>query len=358
MATVYPLIRPATGMVAEPVAFFRNPEEEDSIETLSLIAKQFGEAAGADGTALVLHGADDGDPSVLALDGACVRSGAPPVRPGDMPAAAADGGQWLLRRFPVSRDGRTFVLLGALFERARSGARRVADAEALFHPMIAGFARLWGRDRASRHSVRGYAAALNHSDVGVVMLDGEANILFANAAAEALIDKGQGLRRRRSSLSAANLGEAVKLQIAIDHVIAADPGEVPLKRVPVVALTRGANDRPLLVSVMSPNEAPRGARDVAAILYLCDPELDLTPLMAAACRYYRLSPVETRLACRLATGETLADAATALRIKEQTARGYLKQIFIKTDTRRQGELIRIMLTSVSRTPRDHEIDIV
>ncbi|MET0293195.1 MAG: hypothetical protein ABW136_12610, partial [Steroidobacteraceae bacterium] len=48
-------------------------------------------------------------------------------------------------------------------------------------------------------------------------------------------------------------------------------------------------------------------------------------------------------------GSTLAEAAEELRITPATARGYLKQVFAKTATNRQPDLIRLMLASASRT---------
>jgi DNA-binding CsgD family transcriptional regulator len=38
-----------------------------------------------------------------------------------------------------------------------------------------------------------------------------------------------------------------------------------------------------------------------------------------------------------------------MHVTEQTARSYLKQIFVKTETNRQAELVRLMLTSSVRT---------
>ena len=78
----------------------------------------------------------------------------------------------------------------------------------------------------------------------------------------------------------------------------------------------------------------------------------LTPLVEPACKLYALTPVETRLACLLARGVSLAEAAEAMHVREQTARSYLKQIFLKTETKRQAELVWLMLKSSVRTVSD------
>ena len=53
-----------------------------------------------------------------------------------------------------------------------------------------------------------------------------------------------------------------------------------------------------------------------------------------------MTAAEARLAVHLAAGEGLDEAADALGVALETVRSQLKAIFGKTDTRRQGELLR------------------
>jgi len=64
---------------------------------------------------------------------------------------------------------------------------------------------------------------------------------------------------------------------------------------------------------------------------------------------YRLSPAEAGLARRLVIGDTLQEAARARGIGVSTARSYLEQIFQKTETSRQADLMRFLL-SLPRAP--------
>lgn len=88
--------------------------------------------------------------------------------------------------------------------------------------------------------------------------------------------------------------------------------------------------------------------DPAVILYLFDPTLEHPEFLEPICQLYELSKVEARLACHLATGMTLSEAARTMRIKDPTARTYLKQIFAKTATHRQTDLVRLLLCSSGR----------
>jgi DNA-binding CsgD family transcriptional regulator len=58
---------------------------------------------------------------------------------------------------------------------------------------------------------------------------------------------------------------------------------------------------------------------------------------------FGLTVAEARLADRLAAGEALRVAAAALGITYATARARLAEIFQKTDTHRQSELVSLLL---------------
>jgi DNA-binding CsgD family transcriptional regulator len=60
---------------------------------------------------------------------------------------------------------------------------------------------------------------------------------------------------------------------------------------------------------------------------------------------FGLTKAEARLAVLLASGNDLRSAAAQLQITYGSARARLIKIFQKTDTRRQSELIRLLLTS-------------
>ena len=56
---------------------------------------------------------------------------------------------------------------------------------------------------------------------------------------------------------------------------------------------------------------------------------------------YGLTQSEMGLVEQLLLGRSLKEASERLHIVPETARSYLKAIFAKTDTHRQGELIRV-----------------
>ena len=114
---------------------------------------------------------------------------------------------------------------------------------------------------------------------------------------------------------------------------------------------RRAAAPPLIVAAIAARKRATEPSDIAAIVYVADPAGNNEQFLQPLFRLFNLSTSEGRLASLLADGATLAKAAETLRIKEQTARGYLKQIFIKTDTKRQGELVHLMLSSLLKMNR-------
>ena len=65
------------------------------------------------------------------------------------------------------------------------------------------------------------------------------------------------------------------------------------------------------------------------------------------CRF-GLTPAEARLALQLVAGEALRSAAVKLGISYETARTELKNIFNKTGTCRQAELVIVLVTALPR----------
>jgi len=62
---------------------------------------------------------------------------------------------------------------------------------------------------------------------------------------------------------------------------------------------------------------------------------------------FDLTPAEARLVVRLITGESLRPCANALGIKYETVRTYLKSVFQKTKTRRQAELVLVVIRAMN-----------
>ena len=109
------------------------------------------------------------------------------------------------------------------------------------------------------------------------------------------------------------------------------------------------NQRPALHLRIAPfTTSPDPATDVAAIAFITSPDKGTHLPTILLQTTYGLTPAEIRLAMLLADGTTLTQAAELLAVKKETVRSQLKSTFLKTNTRRQAELI-LFLATLPRT---------
>lgn len=103
----------------------------------------------------------------------------------------------------------------------------------------------------------------------------------------------------------------------------------------------------VLVSPLSRRYAALSTSRPAVCIVITDPDakhpLSSRCLQAA----FGLTDAEARMAALLAAGENLHAAAAKLGITYGTARARLAEIFQKTETRRQGELVKVLLATLA-----------
>lgn len=171
--------------------------------------------------------------------------------------------------------------------------------------------------------------ALDRLAVGVVVLAPDSRLLYTNRVGGALLQPGGGLHvgpdgicRAIRPVHTRELHALVK-----GAALGAEGG--------VLSLEKESGDGVLSVAVC--------ATHGNATLYINDPAQTKVASPDRLRKLLGLSPAEARLAHALASGASLEEAAHETAIQVGTARGYLKQIFGKTATTRQAELVRLVL---------------
>lgn len=342
--------------------FVKGTLDDDSYAPLASMAHEIGRELGGDGLLVTWH-EEASEPQHLFVDGVCdslldeagdvAEMGASAARsPGTVAKShwrtLADHPQSgvLMTTIPADRGVLTIT---TLFRRIGKTTRMHAgESAARLLPLVQPFFRTWLSRRKAVATVRALTSVVNGSDIGVLLLDRAGQSIFANTTAEALLARGDGLRRKGAMVVAGSMTDTLRLHAAIEHAVRFSSAGAGRWDYPIVALSR-SEGRPLMTAVVPSGDAEMARAECAAIIYVVDPDQDLKTLIEPICAFYRLSPGETRLACTLARGHSLAEAADELHVREQTARTYLKQIFLKTDTNRQVELVRLLLLSAVRT---------
>ena len=185
-------------------------------------------------------------------------------------------------------------------------------------------------------------ALLAHTRSGVIQLDRRGRIVEANDHARALLRRGDGLSDQGGSLHARAPADDATLQKLLAGALPrfGDQG------VSGSMMVRRALDLPGLVLHVSPvddGESDIRARRVAALALIVDPggRTRIDPALVAAT--LGLTPMESRVAVRLAEGRTVRDIARALGRTENTVRWHMKNIFAKHNLSRQFELVQLVL---------------
>jgi DNA-binding CsgD family transcriptional regulator len=186
---------------------------------------------------------------------------------------------------------------------------------------------------------------LERSPAAVVLFDEHRRVLFANGSARALQGRGSGVRLSPAGLTLAWQPDDEKLQSLLRRALAS-LSAVSGTPVGVMRAARPSGRQPytIIVSAVTREMTVLSQFRPAACVVVTDPERrpvsDAAHLQAA----FGLTRAESQLAALLAAGEKLRLAADKLDITYGTARTRLTQIFQKTGTRGQGELIRLLLT--------------
>ena len=186
-------------------------------------------------------------------------------------------------------------------------------------------------------------ALLENRRTGVVYLDRRGRILAVNDRARHLLRRGDGVAYRDGVLCTCAQADQPRL----DRLVAAAlPGSGTAPVSGSISVRRASVLLPLTVHV-KPVRVPHpdyGARSVAALVLLVEPEhrSRIAPGLIAAT--LGLTPGESQVAVWLAEGRTVADMAQATGHTTNAIYWHLKQIYQKLHIARQADLVRLVLS--------------
>ena len=187
--------------------------------------------------------------------------------------------------------------------------------------------------------------ALEKLSVGMIAVDAQSTVLFANQTAERLLCAGLGLTCRKGCLGTTDPSKEDELRRLIQQAGLASLGG-PSEAGGVLALPR-PEGRPLSLQVcpLSPHALTLGPSVPAALVIFGDPDATASTSTQAVIELYGLTPAEAKLMSALVEGERLEDYADRQQISVNTVRTQSKQIFSKTGHSRQVDLIRDVLAN-------------
>lgn len=186
---------------------------------------------------------------------------------------------------------------------------------------------------------------LDRNPTGIVILDGLGRIVLANRAARAMAAANDSFTLGGDGIAALRPQDNVALGRLIGGAAHASggtalPGGGALK----LPRRNGRRDYAVIVAPLARRDSILSSLMPAACVLITDPDASAMHSAAMLREVYGITPAEHRLVARLLGGDTPEQAAQALGIGMPTVRSQLASIFRKTETERQPDLIRLLVS--------------
>jgi DNA-binding CsgD family transcriptional regulator len=190
------------------------------------------------------------------------------------------------------------------------------------------------------------SAALDRMPISIILVDMTGKPVYSNQQAQklSLVQHGFSVKLNRlASSSTQNLNAIHKLV----HRAITTPA--PQSGVHAIQLTGSTRPLTVLVTRISSNHQFNLGTDysnIGAALFISNPDQATDFPVEILNRLYGLTPAENRLIVALVNGDDLRQIAENLDLSKNTIRNQLKSCFRKTGTKRQSELVALILSSV------------
>ena len=186
------------------------------------------------------------------------------------------------------------------------------------------------------------AETLDGLSAGMCLVDAAGRIVHANTACHVMLDAGDFL----STIGGRIVASDAKLDQTLRRLFAAAGGGDAAVGTQGIALPLKAQDGSHYVAHVLPLTS--GARRLAGIAYSATVALFIRKVTTEApsapeiiARAYNLTPTELRVLLAIIEVGGVPEVAVALGIAESTVRTHLGNLFVKTGTGRQADLVKI-----------------
>lgn len=224
-------------------------------------------------------------------------------------------------------------------------ARHLSEALKIFRAHMAGISA----------SILG-TEIINRLRAPVALIDDQRKLLHANPAAEALLGNSSLLVVSGGHLYCRKPREDNALLVALRDLQLTGDSQLHRNAVDKVYFRVGfdqGNELGMFVYALRPAQTMHafGERSLAMVLlYQAESRIELDPFIVAG--VFDLTPAEARVAVAIAEGETIETIAERHSVSMNTVRTQLRNVFEKTRTTRQVELVGLLasMPTVALTP--------
>ncbi|HZF75232.1 MAG TPA: helix-turn-helix transcriptional regulator [Acetobacteraceae bacterium] len=246
--------------------------------------------------------------------------------------------------FVVMREGDAFAhwILITQDDRAPITAEEAAGFE-LIAPHIRRAVEISNVLGMQRLAAESYRAALGQLDAAVLILDGGRRPAYANARAETVLGTERLLRVRQGRVQGATEGAERALRRATEGTMAG--GAAGFEE--GLAATDGEEWLLFAVALDPGGDDKLGIAARSVMLVLRAPREDTRNPVAIAARLFDLTPAQVQVLAFLSQGHAPDAIAEILGVTVATVRTHLAELFRRTGTTRQAELVARTLSVAS-----------
>jgi DNA-binding CsgD family transcriptional regulator len=190
-----------------------------------------------------------------------------------------------------------------------------------------------------RQSVAGYAV-LQRLYYPVLLIDGQRNIIYENAAAKQYLSTAKVVGRRGGNLSLNNQEANVELTVIISALAKGE--EHPYK---TFLTLRRAEEPPVVLhlALLRPDETMKAFGKLPLFLVTLFPSSNtakLDPYLIG--NAFSLTPAESRVAVAVAEGRSDTEVAEVLGTAASTVRSQIRSVFSKVGVSKRSSLVRLL----------------
>lgn len=185
--------------------------------------------------------------------------------------------------------------------------------------------------------------AMEGCNLGLIALDEEGRIVYANSVAEARLHRELGIKQRQGRLSGVtpHIDGQLKQAVSLAYSSKTFGRDIRIE----------AKGQPPLVVKVIPIVSEHGfakiiPRRLAALLIFRDAPLDIESRLRHIGEAYHLTPAECRVLAAVIDTTDMKSIASKLCISMATLKTHLTRIFSKTGTSRQKALIGLVLKDI------------
>ncbi|KAB2680903.1 response regulator [Brucella pseudintermedia] len=178
------------------------------------------------------------------------------------------------------------------------------------------------------------AAALDRLSIGIFLLEETGEVRMTNEAGRQLIGKADGLSLASTGLTTRFAKSAQSLKAALATVLR-DTGASQ-----TLAVERGEGN-PLVLQLSSVSLPGSNSRHAIALVVDPDKQADISAEVLVS--LFGCTSAEARLAAALVAGKRLEDIGEEFGVKQTTLTFHLQNLFQKTHTHRQADLIALLI---------------